>query len=82
VAAYLLAGADVVMTASSLLRHGPAHTAVLLDGLRAWMERKGFCSADEFRGMLAQAADAAQPGYGRSDYLSAVERAAQAYAPR
>ena len=30
---YLLAGADVVMTASALLRHGPEHAAVLLDGL-------------------------------------------------
>ena len=30
---YLLAGADVVMTASALLRHGPEHATVLLDGL-------------------------------------------------
>jgi dihydroorotate dehydrogenase (fumarate) len=35
VAAYLLAGADVVMTTSSLLRHGPGHVTVLLDGLTA-----------------------------------------------
>jgi dihydroorotate dehydrogenase len=28
---YLLAGADVVMTASALLRHGPEHAAVLLE---------------------------------------------------
>src|SRR4249920_452023 len=44
VAAYLLAGADVVMTASSLLRHGPDHASVLLDGLAEWMARKGFRS--------------------------------------
>jgi NADPH-dependent glutamate synthase beta subunit-like oxidoreductase len=37
VAKYLLAGADVVMTASALLRHGPEHATVLLDGLSAWM---------------------------------------------
>lgn len=36
VARYLLAGADVVMTASALLRHGPEHATVLLDGLSAW----------------------------------------------
>jgi len=81
VAAYLLAGADVVMTTSALLRHGPAHAAVLLDGLTAWMERKGFGGIGEIRGMLAPAADAAQPGYGRSGYLSAVEKASRAYAP-
>ena len=32
IARYLLAGADVVMTASALLRHGPEHATVLLDG--------------------------------------------------
>jgi dihydroorotate dehydrogenase (fumarate) len=37
---YLLAGADVVMTASALIRHGPGHAAVLLDGLSGWMARK------------------------------------------
>jgi dihydroorotate dehydrogenase (fumarate) len=82
VAAYLLAGADVVMTTSSLLRHGAAHVAVLLGGLTAWMERKGFGSVGEFRGVLAAAADAAQPAYGRSGYLSAVEQATRAYGPR
>jgi dihydroorotate dehydrogenase (fumarate) len=31
---YLLAGADVVQSASALLRHGPEYAGVLLDGLR------------------------------------------------
>jgi dihydroorotate dehydrogenase (fumarate) len=82
VAAYLLAGADVVMTTSSLLRHGPGHAAVLLDGLAAWMEGKGFGDVGEFRGMLAAAAGAGGPGYGRGGYLSAVERATRTYGPR
>jgi dihydroorotate dehydrogenase (fumarate) len=82
VAAYLLAGADVVMTTSALLRHGPGHVAVLLDGLTAWMKRKGFGGIGEIRGMLAPAADATQPGYGRRGYLSAVEQATRTYAPR
>ena len=82
IAAYLLAGADVVMTTSSLLRHGPAHVTVLLNGLRAWMERKGFTSTDEIRGMFAAAANARQPGFGRVGYLSAIEQATRTYAPR
>jgi dihydroorotate dehydrogenase (fumarate) len=82
VAAYLLAGADVVMTTSSLLRHGPAHVTVLLNGLKAWMERKGFSSTDEIRGMFAAAANASQPDFGRVGYLSAIERATRTYAPR
>ncbi len=48
---YLLAGADVVMTASALLRRGPEYAAVLLDGLSEWMARKGFSSVAELRGM-------------------------------
>ena len=50
VAKYLLAGADVVMTASALLRHGPRHATVLLDGLSEWMEQKGFTAVDDLRG--------------------------------
>ena len=53
VAAYLLAGADVVMTTSALLRHGPGHVTALLDGLTAWMDRKGIGSVAEIRGLLA-----------------------------
>jgi dihydroorotate dehydrogenase (fumarate) len=82
VAAYLLAGADVVMTTSALLRHGPGHAAVLLDGLKAWMERKGFSGIAEFRGVLAAATETSQLGYGRRSYLSAVEQATRTYAPR
>src|SRR5262249_17745939 len=50
---YLLAGADVVMTASALLRHGPEHVEVLLDGLADWMTRKGFGTVRDMRGLLA-----------------------------
>ena len=50
---YLLAGADVVMTASALSRHGPECAAVLLDGLCEWMGRKGYATVEELRGLLA-----------------------------
>jgi dihydroorotate dehydrogenase (fumarate) len=81
VAAYLLAGADVVMTTSALLRHGPGHVTALLDGLTAWMDSKGFDSIAEFRGKLASAAEATGRDYGRPGYLSAVEQATRSYGP-
>ena len=79
VAAHLLAGADVVMTASALLRHGPQHATVLLEGLSTWMARKGFASVDDLRGMLAvpTASDGAE--FERAGYVSAL-RAANARA--
>jgi dihydroorotate dehydrogenase (fumarate) len=75
VAKYLLAGADVVMTASALLRHGPGHAAVLLDGLAGWMARKGFASVDDVRGMLAVPAGTDQAAYERAGYVRALRAA-------
>jgi dihydroorotate dehydrogenase (fumarate) len=81
VAAYLLAGADVVMTTSSLLRHGPEHAVELIDGLRDWMLRKGFESIDQVRGRLSTAAGADPAAYGRSSYLTTIAQATRVYAP-
>ena len=78
---YLLAGADVVMTASALIRHGPEHAAVLLDGLSEWMVRKGYTSVGELRGMLAVPAGADQAGYERAGYVSAMRSANSAQGP-
>jgi dihydroorotate dehydrogenase (fumarate) len=77
VAAYLLAGADVVMTTSALLRHGAGYAADLLDGLDAWLGRKGFASVAEARGLLSAQADL--PVQGRTGYLSAIGQAARAF---
>ncbi len=72
---YLLAGADVVMTASALLRHGPDYAAVMLDGLCRWMRRKGYTAVDEFRGLLAVPIGADEAARERGDYVSALRRA-------
>lgn len=85
VAAYLLAGADVVMTTSALLRHGPEHAGTLLDGLVAWMRRKGFTSLEQVRGMLAESlagyGDEAGEGHRRDSYLKALQKASAVYGP-
>ena len=82
VARYLLAGADVVMTTSALLRHGPEYATELLDGLSRWMTRKGFQSIDQLRGMLSVPADTDPTAYERAGYVSAMRAAnAGAYAP-
>ncbi len=75
VAGYLLAGADVVMTTSALLRHGPAHAVVLLDGLSAWMTRKGFAAVDDLRGILAVAPGIDEAAHERASYVSALRDA-------
>ena len=79
---YLLAGTDVVMTASALLRHGPEHATVLLDGLPAWMTRKGFTALDELRGMLSVPPDTEAAGEERAGYVTGLRAAnVSAYGP-
>ena len=51
---YLLAGADVVMTTSALLRHGVGHMRTLVDGLSALLEAREIPSIEQIRGSLSQ----------------------------
>jgi dihydroorotate dehydrogenase (fumarate) len=48
---YLLVGADVVMTASALLRHGAGHVATMRAGLERWLGANGYDSVDAIRGL-------------------------------
>ncbi|GGL29153.1 dihydroorotate dehydrogenase-like protein [Phycicoccus endophyticus] len=79
VAAYLLAGADVVMTASALVRHGTGHAATLLQGLTRWMEEHGFADLTAVRGRLAVPTDVDASAHGRAGYVAALERARRTY---
>jgi dihydroorotate dehydrogenase (fumarate) len=51
---YLLAGADTVMTTSSLLRHGAEHMRTLVDGLSTLLAEREFESLDQVRGRMSQ----------------------------
>jgi dihydroorotate dehydrogenase (fumarate) len=81
VARYLLAGADVVMTASALLRHGAGHAGVLLDGLSGWLARKGFAAVADARGLLSVPSDADQAAYERAGYVTVMQAANQGHGP-
>jgi dihydroorotate dehydrogenase (fumarate) len=63
------------MTASALLRHGPGHATLLLDGLAAWMARKGFQSVDELRGMMSVPADTDATAHERAGYVTRLRGA-------
>lgn len=49
-----LAGADVIMMASSLLRHGPERLGDTVKGLQAWLEGNGYQSFEQAKGSLSQ----------------------------
>ncbi|HMQ36717.1 MAG TPA: dihydroorotate dehydrogenase-like protein [Micropruina sp.] len=76
---YLLAGADVVMTTSALVRHGAGYAEVLLAGLQEWMRRRGYATVDDFRGLLAVPAEVDGTSYLRAGYVAALEKARRVY---
>jgi len=69
---YLLVGADVVMTTSALLRHGPGHMAVMLRGLRSWLSARGFSSLDSVRGLLSHRLLGADDAFERANYMEVL----------
>jgi dihydroorotate dehydrogenase (fumarate) len=65
----LLAGADVAMTTSSLLRNGPEHLASMEAELRQWLDRHGHQSVGEIRGAASRQAAADPAAYERANYI-------------
>ena len=52
---YLLAGADIVQTASALMRNAPEYMGRLVDGLSEWLDAHGATSVSEIRGRMSAA---------------------------
>jgi dihydroorotate dehydrogenase (fumarate) len=52
----LLAGADVAMMASALIRNGPAWLLAMLNEIQHWMESQGYHSVDQMRASAAHLA--------------------------
>jgi len=65
----LLAGADVAMMASALLRHGPAHVAQVEAELTAWMAERGHGSVADLRGAARHDRTTDPAAYERANYL-------------
>ena len=70
---YLLVGADVVMTTSSLLRHGVDHLRILLNDLETWCAAREFEALSRFQGMLSQQKIQNPAGIDRADYIRILQ---------
>ncbi len=68
---YLLAGADAVMTASALLRHGPGYLRSLVADLEAWLSAHDFASVTAIKGLLRSSHPDAE-AQKRSDYIGSL----------
>jgi dihydroorotate dehydrogenase (fumarate) len=70
---YLLAGSDVVMTTSALLRHGVDYMTTLVEGLKSWMQARGFTSLDEFRASLSRQHVTEPAAFERANYIHVLK---------
>ena len=70
---YLLAGADVVMTTSALLRHGLDYMRVLVDGLADWLAARGLSSPADIRGKMSHRNIDDPEAYERANYIQVLQ---------
>jgi dihydroorotate dehydrogenase (fumarate) len=68
----VLAGADVAMLTSALLRHGPEHLALVEAGLRDWLDRHGHATVAEVRGKLSQRSLQDPSAFERANYIKTL----------
>ncbi|GAB4415350.1 MAG: dihydroorotate dehydrogenase-like protein [Bacteroidia bacterium] len=66
---YILAGADVAMTASALLKHGIPYLRRMNHDIQFWMEARGIETLREMRGILSQQHVANPTAYERANYI-------------
>jgi dihydroorotate dehydrogenase (fumarate) len=70
---YLLAGADTVMTTSSLLRHGVGHMRTLVEGLSALLAARRIDSLGEIRGRMSQRNLENPTAFERANYIHMLQ---------
>lgn len=70
---YILAGADVVMTASSLYKNGIPYLKTMNKELQDWMYMMGFDSIDAFKGTMSQQHISDPTAYERANYIKILE---------
>ena len=68
----ILVGADVAMTTSALLRHGPAYLRTLVDGLPAWLEERGYRSIRQAKGTLSLRNCPDPAAFERANYVNMI----------
>ena len=69
----LLAGADCVMLASSLLTKGPKHVGTLVRGIEAWMNEREYTSVAQMKGSLSQESCPDPDAFERANYMKALK---------
>jgi dihydroorotate dehydrogenase (fumarate) len=70
---YILAGADVAMTASALYKHGIGYIKTINKELESWMHTRGFENIAAFKGVMSQQHISDPTAYERANYIKILE---------
>ncbi|HET9780889.1 MAG TPA: dihydroorotate dehydrogenase-like protein [Candidatus Dormibacteraeota bacterium] len=68
----LLAGADVTMVASALLRRGTAHLRQVISGLGSWLDEHEYRSVAEMKGSMSQMSSPDPGAFERANYIRSL----------
>jgi dihydroorotate dehydrogenase (fumarate) len=68
----LLAGADITMLASALLRHGPTRLTSVLTEIGEWLEEHEYESVEQMKGSLSQEGAPDPAAFERSNYMETL----------
>jgi dihydroorotate dehydrogenase (fumarate) len=68
----LMAGADVTMLCSALIRHGISHISTIERDMSAWMEEHEYVSVQQLRGSLSQKNCSDPSAFERAQYMRAI----------
>ena len=68
----VLAGADVTMMASALLKQGPELISTMLNDVTTWLTERDYVSLDQARGSLSQRSSPDPSAFERSNYMHAL----------
>lgn len=68
----LMAGADVTMMCSALLRHGVKHLTTVENEIRAWLEEHDYESIEQLQGSMSQKNCPDPAAFERAQYMRAV----------
>ena len=69
----IMAGADAVQCVSALLKNGPQHLKVLIDGLQTWMEENEYESIEQMKGNMSLIRCPDPSAYERANYLKVLQ---------
>lgn len=76
---YILAGADVVMMASALLKKGIPLIGTVVRDLEAWMVRHDYSSIEQMKGAMSHRAVADPTAFERANYIKVIENFKREY---